>query len=212
MKVGTIADAIAIRTTFASGVTFLVPTIWAGSAPLLLQLYNGNSPVHAEFGGSILARHRKPKQPNRQIIGWREWVSLPELSIHHIKAKIDTGARSSALHASSFTDFELDGRGMVQFRVHPIQRPTVVGVDAVAPLFDERPVRNSGGRLELRRVIHTDVALGDQRWPIELTLTNRDAMGFRLLLGRQAVRNRFVVDAGRSFLIGDAPPKASDDG
>lgn len=134
------------------------------------------------------------------MIGWREWLALPDLDVAGVKAKIDTGARSSTLHAFDLERFERDGDTWVRFVIHPVQRSTKETVAAEAPLFDERQVRNSGGRQQLRPVILTTVELAGDRWSIELTLTNRDAMGFRMLLGRQAVRNRYVVDAGRSFL------------
>ncbi|TVP64507.1 MAG: ATP-dependent zinc protease [Leptolyngbya sp. LCM1.Bin17] len=134
------------------------------------------------------------------MIGWREWVALPALGVHTIKAKIDTGARSSALHAFEVEQFERDGQLMVRFQAHPIQHNDTVIVAAEAPLLDQRVVRNSGGQEQLRPVIETPVQVGNQVWPIELTLTNRDDMGFRLLLGRQAVRYRYLVDPGGSYL------------
>lgn len=134
------------------------------------------------------------------IIGWRERVALPNLGISQIKAKIDTGARSSALHAFDVETFSRDGKTMVRFKVHPDQRNTHRTVSTEAELIDQRQVRNSGGHAQLRPVIQTMVELNGERWLIELTLTNRDVMGFRMLLGRQAVRKRFLVDAGRSFV------------
>lgn len=134
------------------------------------------------------------------VIGWREWVALPLLGITGIKAKIDTGARSSAIHAFDVELFQLQGQKMVRFKVHPLQRDSLCVVAAEAPLLDERVVRNSGGEAQLRAVIETPVNVGGQIWPIELTLTNRDDMGFRMLLGRQAIRRRFLVDSGRSYL------------
>ena len=134
------------------------------------------------------------------IIGWRERVALPDLGISQIKAKIDTGARSSALHAFDVETFSRDGKTMVRFKVHPYQRDTHRTVSAEAELIDQRQVRNSGGHAQLRPVIQTMVELNGERWLIELTLTNRDVMGFRMLLGRQAVRKRFLVDAGQSFV------------
>ncbi|HEY9890605.1 MAG TPA: RimK/LysX family protein [Candidatus Sericytochromatia bacterium] len=139
------------------------------------------------------------------IIGWREHLALPELGIQEVKAKIDTGARSSALHAFDVETFECDGRRMVRFKVHPYQRDTCHTVTAVAELLDQRQVRNSGGQAQVRPVIQTTVELNGDRWLIDLTLTNRDVMGFRMLLGRQAVRKRFLVDAGRSYLHSSYP-------
>lgn len=134
------------------------------------------------------------------VIGWREQVALPDLGIQQIKAKIDTGARSSALHAFDVEIFNRDGKRMVRFKIHPYQRDTHRSVTAEAELLDQRQVRNSGGQAQVRPVIQTTIELNDYTFPIELTLTNRDVMGFRMLLGRQAVRRRFLVDAGKSFL------------
>ncbi len=134
------------------------------------------------------------------IIGWREWVALPTLGVPAIKAKVDTGARSSALHAFDLERFDRNGATMVRFQAHPIQRDDQYIISVEAVLLEERWVRNSGGQEELRPVIETTVQVGTQIWPIELTLTNRDVMGFRLLLGRQAVRRRYLVDPGHSYL------------
>jgi hypothetical protein len=136
------------------------------------------------------------------VIGWREWVDLPQLNIAAIKAKIDTGARSSALHAFRVETFQQDGKEIVRFQVHPYQKDGHFTVTAEAQLLEWREVRNSGGHVQLRPAIKTIVTLGGQQWPIELTLTNRDVMGFRMLLGREAVRRRFLVNPGRSFLLG----------
>ncbi|WP_017301746.1 ATP-dependent zinc protease [Nodosilinea nodulosa] len=146
------------------------------------------------------------------IIGWREWIALPGLGVHAIKAKIDTGARSSALHAFAVERFERGGRAMVRFQAHPIQRNDDYIVTAEAALLDERVVRNSGGQEELRPVIDAQVQVGGSVWAIELTLTNRDEMGFRMLLGRQAVRRRYLVDPGRSYLhpLPESPPLTHD--
>ena len=134
------------------------------------------------------------------IIGWREWITFPDLDIAPIKAKIDTGARSSALHAFEIERFQVRGKSMVRFKVHPTQKDTLTTFIAEAELLEERQVRDSGGHTEMRPVIQTAIALGPYQWPIELTLTNRSAMGFRMLLGRQAVRERFMIDAGQSYL------------
>ena len=134
------------------------------------------------------------------IIGWREIVALPNLGISQIKAKIDTGARSSALHAFHVEKFQHDGYEMIRFQVHPDQRDSKHTVTAEAQLLEYREVRNSGGTVQLRPAILTTIELDGLQWQIELTLTNRDVMGFRMLLGRQAVRDRFLVDPGKSFL------------
>ena len=146
---------------------------------------------------------------SKRTIGWREWVTLPDLSPTLIKAKVDTGARTSALHA-----FDLrverggDGPDIAHFLVHPEQRTTRDTVPAHEPIVDYRRIRSSDGRVEQRPVIRTPIRLGDRRWAIELSLTRRDQMGFRLLLGRSAVRRRFVVDPGRSYLRSE--PTAAD--
>lgn len=122
------------------------------------------------------------------------------MGISGIKAKIDTGARSSALHAFDIKVFTRDTHEMVRFKVHPYQRNTKETVIAEAELLEHRTVRSSTGHHQVRPVIETIVELGGQQWTIELTLTNRDVMGFRMLLGRQAVRQRFLVDSGQSFV------------
>lgn len=138
----------------------------------------------------------------RPQIGWREWLALPDLGVEAIKAKVDTGARTSVLHAWDVEIVERRGVTRVRFVLHPVQRSTRETVSCVADLHEMRTVRNSGGGSEQRPVIVTTASLGEQLWPIEVTLTRRDAMGFRMLLGRSAVRRRFVVDPGRSYLAG----------
>jgi hypothetical protein len=133
-------------------------------------------------------------------VGWREWVSLPELGIDIIKAKVDTGARTSALHAFSLELFEENNKKRIRFDIHPIQHNTDKIVTCVADVVDLRWVSDSGGHREERYVIHTPVIVGENSWPIEITLTERDTMLFRMLLGRSAIRKRFVVNPGRSFL------------
>ena len=140
----------------------------------------------------------------RPSIGWREWVGLPQLGIAAIKAKIDTGAASSSLHAFQLQRFERGGEPWVRFEIHPLQRSRDAAVWAEAPLAGEKLVRNPGGRQELRPFVDTEVAWNGHVWKIRLNLTSRDEMGFRMLLGREAVRRRFLVDPGRSFL-GDSP-------
>lgn len=133
-------------------------------------------------------------------MGWREWVALPDLGVGRIKVKVDTGARSSSLHAFDLEHFDRDGEGWVRFKVHPVQRSSRETVEVEAAVIERRSVKSSSGHEALRPVIATDVELGGERWTIELTLTRRDAMGFRMLLGRQAVRGRCLVDPGGSFL------------
>lgn len=139
--------------------------------------------------------------PRLSAIGWREWIVLPQLDIQQIKAKVDTGARTSALHAFDIEHWNEGDRPMVRFKVHPLQRDTSITIEAIAPVLETRQVRNSGGHAQVRPVIQTPVRLGGHEWLIELTLTNRDVMGFRMLLGREAVRKRFLVDPGGSYLM-----------
>jgi hypothetical protein len=134
------------------------------------------------------------------IIGWREVLVLPELGIEKIKAKIDSGARTSALHAFDLDYFTYENQEMVKFKVHPHQKDSHTTITAYARLLEHREVTNSGGHTQLRPVIKTVVKLGLYQWEIELTLTNRDVMGFRMLLGRQALKKRFLIDSSRSFL------------
>ena len=138
----------------------------------------------------------------KPTLGWREWVDFPELHIDGVKAKIDTGARSSALHAEDVTLVHRGAREMVRFVVHPIQRNRSTVVQCIAELHDQRWIRSSNGKRELRPVIRTLVHWGNARWEIDVTLTSRDVMGFRMLLGREALRQRFLIDPGRSFLGG----------
>ena len=154
----------------------------------------------------MTASAKKTKTPKPRI-GWREWLSLPELGIGAVKAKIDTGARTSALHA---VDFEVDAgeeHDWISFTVHPHQRDDDEAVRCRAPLIDRRRVTSSSGQRQKRPVIATPVIIGPHSWTIEITLTARTDMRFRMLLGRHALRRRFLVDPGRSYLIGHKPTK-----
>ncbi|AFZ47919.1 protein of unknown function DUF785 [Cyanobacterium stanieri PCC 7202] len=141
------------------------------------------------------------KNQSLPLIGWREYLALPQLEVKKIKAKIDTGAKTSALHAFNVKVVEKENQKIVEFEVHPIQKDNKTSILTTAPLLEYRTVKNSGGVAETRPVIETKIILGDISWAIALTLTNRDSMGFRMLLGRDAVKNRFLVDTGHSFLF-----------
>jgi len=134
-------------------------------------------------------------------LGWREWLSLPELRIPAIKAKIDTGARTSALHAFFVEPFKQNGIEMVRFGVHPLQKRQDLEVVCLAKVVDFRSVSDSGGHREMRYVIETDVAIGTITKRIEITLTNRDNMKFRMLLGRTAMSG-ITVAPEKSYLTG----------
>jgi hypothetical protein len=146
-----------------------------------------------------------PKEPLK--IGWREWVGLPDFHVDAIKAKIDTGARTSALHAYRIEPFRRGGALWIRFELHPMQRSERMKVTCEARAIDERTVRNSGGGVERRYIIVTLLKLGDQSWPIELALANRDQMGFRMLLGRTALQGRALIEPGRSYLFGTRAPR-----
>lgn len=137
----------------------------------------------------------------RQVVGWREWVALPDFDVT-IKAKVDTGAASASLHAFDLERFSRDGVDMARFDIHPRQRSAQGAVTVEAEVVDERHVRNPGGRTEIRPVIRTKMRWAEIVWEADINLTRRDEMGFRMLLGRKALKNRFIVDPGRSFLGG----------
>lgn len=135
----------------------------------------------------------------RPIVGWREWVALPILGIEKIKAKIDTGARTSALHAYDVSSVRRQGREFVRFKVHPLQKNTRRVVECEAPLLEWRQVTDSSGRRTLRPVIRTTLAMGGRVVQAEVTLIARDQMGFRMLVGREALKSRWLVDPSKSF-------------
>ncbi len=156
--------------------------------------------MSARRAGPAKAGKRRPTDRLYRLVGWREWVALPDLGIARIKAKVDTGARSSALHAFDLRRFQRHGEPWVRFRVHPVQRDAETVVTAEAPLVGERQVRSSSGKLTRRPVIRARLELGSASWPVEITLVRRDVMGFRMLLGRRALARHALVDPGRSFL------------
>lgn len=151
---------------------------------------------------SFLDRSSAKESVELPTLGWREWVSLPEFNVSKIKAKVDSGARTSALHASDILYFRRAGKRMVRFKIYPEQRNQKKFRIVEAKLLESRPVRSSIGSTTIRPVIVTELKIGKQNWPIEITLVNRDLMGFRMLIGRQAIRKKFLIDPGKSYLIG----------
>lgn len=153
----------------------------------------------------------KSRRRPRSWVGWREWVGLPGLGIDAVKAKVDTGAATSCLHAIHIRRYRGPEGERVRFQVHPLQRRTDITVDCDTALLEERVVTSSTGHRERRLVIRTPLVVAGRRFAIELTLTNRDSMGFRMLIGRRAMKGRLLVDPGASYLAGAAdseqPPR-----
>lgn len=136
------------------------------------------------------------------IMGWNEWAALPQLKVPLVRCKVDTGARTSALHAFYIEEITENGIRRVRFGLHPEQDKTDTEIHCVADVVDVRNVTDSGGHSEQRVVIQTLVVLGKASWPIEVTLTNRDTMRFRMLLGRTAIADNYIVDPGAAYLLG----------
>ena len=148
--------------------------------------------------------------PERTLtLGWREWVGLPDLGLPSIKAKVDTGARTSTLHAFEVRPFMEDDKRRVEFKIHPKQRNSDIINTCIADVVDERVVSDSGGHKEHRLIIVTPLVLGPYSWPIEVTLTARDNMLFRMLLGRTAIVGTAMVDPSKSYLVGKKPRRTS---
>jgi hypothetical protein len=136
------------------------------------------------------------------VAGWREWVSLPDAGVPWLKAKLDTGARTSAVHAFDLEEITRDGEPWVRYSLHPWQRSTDDSVVVESRIHDRRPVRSSSGHTEERYVVLMDLSLVGRLVTAEMTLSRRDEMGFRMLIGRQALRQGFLVDPARSYLGG----------
>ena len=141
---------------------------------------------------------------NKVILGSEEWFSFPDLGIPTIRARVDSGAKTSALHAINIAPFVKDGSNWVKFDINPIQNNLKTIIHCEAPLIDKRVVKSSSGFREQRYVIQTTLDIGNENWPIEMTLTNRDSMGFRMLLGREAMSGRALVDPEQSYLLGQS--------
>jgi len=156
-----------------------------------------------------VSTHLPPSEsvPTHALVGWREWVGLPGVGIEWLKAKVDTGAQTSSLHAFGMKEFTRGGASWVRFEVHPWQRSADDAVKLELPVHDRRRVRSSSGHAEKRVVVLLDVRLHDQVIPTEITLTRRDAMGFRMLVGRELLAKGFLVDSAASYL-GGKPPRA----
>lgn len=137
-----------------------------------------------------------------KALGWREWVQLPDLVDVPVKAKVDTGAKTSSLHAFFIEPYTRDGKPWVKFLLHPNQNDNDIEVECHAAVSDRREVSDSGGHKEKRYVIESSIVIGKDVLIAELTLTDRDSMSFRMLLGRNLLRGSFLVDSGSSFLMG----------
>lgn len=137
------------------------------------------------------------------VIGSEEWCGFPGLGVPAIKARIDSGAKTSSIHAFNIHTFKRDGKTWVSFEIHPIQHNRKVVVRSEAPLLDKRIVKSSSGETDKRHVISATLVMDGQSWKVQLTLANRDSMGYRMLLGREAMSHRMLVDPAASFLLGE---------
>jgi hypothetical protein len=146
-------------------------------------------------------------EAEKVVVGWREWVALPQAGVDWVKAKIDTGARSSSIHAFDLEVFEQDDREWVRFSIHPWQRSDDEAHELTLPLLDRREVRSSNGQAEERYAVAMDVTLAGRAITTVMTLSNRDEMGFRMLIGREALERGFLVDSSRSY-AGGKPRRA----
>ncbi len=147
--------------------------------------------------------HSRRRRRGLTTVGWRERVSLPDFGVSRIRAKIDTGAQTSSLHASHPRITQRDDGEWISFELYPRRRSRRDSVRVSAKILEYRWIRSSNGQREYRPVILAKLGLGDEEWEAEFTLTNRDKMSYRMILGRSALRGRFIVDSGRSYLLSD---------
>ncbi len=161
--------------------------------------------IQYPFQGDALHEKRQATDDMTKFpIGWKEWVALPDLHIPAIKAKVDTGARTSALHASRIEAFTLPSGRWVRYVVHPLRNHPEIEITCESKLLDERDIKNSGGQVESRYVIETPIVLGGITWSTTLTLTSRDDMLFRMLLGRTTLNHRVIIHPEEKYLTGRA--------
>lgn len=153
-----------------------------------------------------LSKKTLSDKKDKMLIGCQEWCALPKLHLPAIKAKVDTGAKTSALHASDIKPFHRQGELFVHFMVHPLQRNTLKEQLCTALVIDQRLVMNTGGQKEQRYVILTTIELGGLSWEIEVSLTNRESLAFRMLLGRDALKGHSLINPGRTFIQGRFTP------
>jgi len=148
-----------------------------------------------------------PPDNAKTIIGSEEWCAFPDMMIPAVKARIDSGAKTSSIHAFNIQPFRRQGRSWISFEVHPLQGNRRIVIRCEKPVIDRRAVKSSSGLSETRYVVSASMQLGAETWEIELTLANRDSMGYRMLLGREAMGKRLVIDPSQSFCMGDILPE-----
>jgi len=152
-----------------------------------------------------------PNENSKIIVGSEEWCSFPGLGVHAIKARVDSGAKTSSMHAFNIQKFNRDGESWVSFEVHPLQNNRTTVIRCERPVIDKRVVKSSSGVSETRYVVSATIKAGTDTWDIELTLANRDSMGYRMLLGREAMSGRVLVDPSLSFCLGEVSDESLDE-